>query len=34
MKLVPAFGYKIFYRVRDQVFIAHIRHPSRSPDWR
>lgn len=35
MKVVRPYRYKVFYRVEtDIVVIAHIRHPSRSPEWR
>src|SRR5690349_24927183 len=32
MRVVPRYGYKIFYRVQeDAVVIVHIRHPARRP---
>ena len=34
MKVVQPYGYKIFYEIRDEIEVVHIRHPSRSPDWR
>lgn len=35
MKVVRPYRYKVFYRVEtDMVVIAHIRHLSRSPEWR
>lgn len=35
MKIVQPYGYKIFYEASDEgIEVLHVRHPSRSSNWR